>query len=264
MFICIRDAASGKKLRIEFARETPGECTLEPPDGDVALVDILPEIQTIANLLIEQSLAESAADGKPVTCAKGCNYCCYHLVAMSDHEALLLAHVVSLQEKHEQNRLKNAFTPVTNILEREGLLAELIDVHVNHFHDAARLTQVQRRYWELQIPCPFLLDGACSVYPFRPLVCRQYLASSPRNCCTQSFKADHLVHKIPMRYDVASALASFNGLAAKPTLAVPLPAILFANGMLDNFPRPKAAAGTILTAFMSHVQENFTRRRQAD
>lgn len=259
MDICIRDAASGKNLRIEFAGGTTGECILDPPDGEVALVDVLPEIYTISNFLIERSLASSKADGKPVTCVKGCNSCCYHLVAMSDHEALLIAHIVSLQDRHDQERIKNAFKSVTNILEKEGLLAELIDVHVNHFEDSPRVIEMQRRYWELQIPCPFLLEGACSIYQFRPMICRQYLASSPRNFCTQSFKADHLVNKIPMHYDVASAIASFNGLSVKPTLAVPLPSILLANGMLDNFPRPKSTAGTIITAFLAHLEENFNR-----
>ena len=26
-----------------------------------------------------------------------------------------------------------------------------------------------------QAPCPFLVDGACAVYPMRPLACREYI-----------------------------------------------------------------------------------------
>ena len=38
-------------------------------------------------------------------------------------------------------------------------------------------------YLYQRIPCPFLEDESCSIYPMRPLVCREYLVSSaPEHC----------------------------------------------------------------------------------
>ena len=39
------------------------------------------------------------------------------------------------------------------------------------------------RYFALQIACPFLEDESCSIYSQRPLVCREYLVTSPAEYC---------------------------------------------------------------------------------
>ncbi|WP_243312540.1 YkgJ family cysteine cluster protein [Fundidesulfovibrio agrisoli] len=259
MDIRISDAASGKNLHIDFASGISVSCAFFPPEGEVALVDILPEIFSLSNELIAHALAAAAAEGSRASCEKGCVSCCYQLIVMSDHEALLLAHIVSLMEPKERARVKAALRSMLQILERHGLLAEMLDSHANCFTDSKRLVEVQKKYWELQLACPFLVDGACSVYAFRPLVCRQYMVSSPRECCAQIFKPGNMMKKIPLAYDLGSALASFNGAAAKPTLAVPIPAVLLVNGLLESFPRPKASAEAMMAAFLAHLEENFTR-----
>jgi Fe-S-cluster containining protein len=33
------------------------------------------------------------------------------------------------------------------------------------------------------MPCPFLEDESCSIHPDRPLVCREYLVTSPAELC---------------------------------------------------------------------------------
>jgi Fe-S-cluster containining protein len=259
MEIRFDNLASGQELRVAFDSGLHVSCAIDPPPGPVALVDVLPDIFSLPSTLLAQAQQAHRELGRPVTCAKGCNYCCHHLVAVSTHEALLLAHIVGLLQGEDQKRILAAFDSTRGLLEREGLLAEMIDCHANAFYDFERVVAVQRRYWELKIPCPFLHDGACSIYPFRPLLCRQYLVSSPPINCAGSFKADHLVKRIPLSYDVASAAASFDGLSALETRAVPLPAVLTVNGLLESFPRPKATAKALITAFLHHLQENFTR-----
>jgi hypothetical protein len=36
-----------------------------------------------------------------------------------------------------------------------------------------------------RFPCPFLYEGACSVYEARPMACRIYLSSSASACCRE-------------------------------------------------------------------------------
>src|SRR5260370_26127230 len=38
-------------------------------------------------------------------------------------------------------------------------------------------------YFAARIPCPFLEDESCSIHPERPLVCREYLVTSPAELC---------------------------------------------------------------------------------
>jgi Fe-S-cluster containining protein len=38
-------------------------------------------------------------------------------------------------------------------------------------------------YFALRIPCPFLEEESCSIHPERPLVCREYLVTSPAELC---------------------------------------------------------------------------------
>ena len=38
-------------------------------------------------------------------------------------------------------------------------------------------------YFAQGIPCPFLEDESCSIHPERPLVCREYLVTSPAELC---------------------------------------------------------------------------------
>ncbi len=38
-------------------------------------------------------------------------------------------------------------------------------------------------YFALGMPCPFLEEESCSIHPDRPLVCREYLVTSPPELC---------------------------------------------------------------------------------
>jgi hypothetical protein len=38
-------------------------------------------------------------------------------------------------------------------------------------------------YLHLGVPCPFLVEESCSIHPIRPLICREYLVTSPAEFC---------------------------------------------------------------------------------
>ncbi|GFK95077.1 hypothetical protein NNJEOMEG_02930 [Fundidesulfovibrio magnetotacticus] len=247
------------KRRFSFASGVSFEARIDPPDGLVTFVDVLPDIYSISDELVSMSVKDQAARGQHVSCARGCTLCCRHLVAVSDHEAILLAHIINnMLEGDEKQSLLRRLGKIVSILERTGLLSEMIDSHANAFADRGRIINAQRRYWEMQIPCPFLVSDSCSIYPYRPFLCRQYLVSSPPVSCEGSFKADHLVRKVTVKYDLASAAASFDGCEAKSTMAIPLPAINIVNGLLSNFRRPKAPADVMIAAFLRHAETHFS------
>ncbi|WP_419778961.1 YkgJ family cysteine cluster protein [Maridesulfovibrio sp.] len=247
------------EVEIELDEKQSISCILTPPDGDVSFVDILPEIYTIYNKVLQSTLEEHSRNGLHTKCDKGCETCCHQLITVSIHEAILLVHLVNSLNEPERSRIKNAFDTILEKLEEKGLLKDLLDFHVNKFDDKANIINIQKEYWQLNQSCPFLVDDSCSIYPFRPFICRQYLVSSDPAYCKGSFKNDHLVKKIPLTHDFASAAASFDGEEAIFTRGIPLPTIFLINGLLTYFPRPKAPAVEMVTRFLNHVDEFFSK-----
>jgi Fe-S-cluster containining protein len=254
-------AATGRLLDVSIGVDARRSfsCVLSPPDGDVTFVDVLPEIYEIYSYILGVNFEESEQNGKPVRCAKGCVSCCHQLITVSVHEALLLAHIVGLLGQEEQQRIRSAFDESLSRLEEAGLLRDLLHSHVNAFENRELIKDTQRRYWELGLACPFLLDGTCAIYPYRPFICRQYCVSSDPEHCGKVFEKDHLIERIRLSHDFGSAAASFDGLEAIKTRTIPLPAIFLVHGILHCFERPKATAEVVITRFLRHVDKHFSR-----
>lgn len=245
------------ELAIELTETNSLSCAVTPPDGEVSFVDILPEIYTIYTKILESTLEEQSSKGIVPSCSNGCDMCCYHLITVSIHEAILLAYIIDNLAAAEKERIKHSFEKILVTLEENNLLKDLIDFHTNHFGDKKLISSIQKEYWKLKLGCPFLVGNSCSIYPYRPLICRQYLVSSEPVYCKGSFKDDHLVTRVPLTHDFASAAASFDGEEAITTRGIPLPIIFLIDGILNYFPRPKASAEEIITRFLKHVDEHF-------
>ena len=93
--------------------------------------------------IIDQLAGEVA---KIATCGKGCSHCCYQAVLINEWEAKRIA-------KYAKRKM-----------------ADIAGYHPNH--DSAE--QLQERF--SNVPCPFLSDGACGVYPVRPSGCRLHFS----------------------------------------------------------------------------------------
>lgn len=62
-------------------------------------------------------------------------------------------------------------------------------------------------YFGLDLPCPLLADGVCSIRDDRPLACREYLVTSdPAHCAPQGGTNDQVV-RIRSRSDVLAGFA---------------------------------------------------------
>lgn len=125
---------------------------------------------------LAQNLAEVSLKAQPprvsIACTKGCSYCCHTFVAITAPEAFRLAEVVRSGRSG---------------LTRDEVLAR-----------SARLAGIppQGRIGT-KLPCPLLVDGACSAYAERPLVCRQ-ATSLDLPACLDEFEGTDENTRIPV------------------------------------------------------------------
>lgn len=89
-----------------------------------------------------------------VACAKGCSWCCRGILPHAWPEEI------------------DRIVPLVTDGHRERLIA------------TAALDD--DRYWRERTACAFLVDGACSIYDERPLMCRQWV-SVDADACEQSY-----------------------------------------------------------------------------
>jgi Fe-S-cluster containining protein len=120
------------------------------------------EAADIAQELAENSLA--AYPGRAaIACRRGCKYCCHTFVAAVPPEVFRIARAV-----------------------REGSAGGLDAAALSARSAPLRGLGPEQRIGA-RLACPLLIDGMCSVYDERPLVCRQATALSVE-ACTEEYE----------------------------------------------------------------------------
>lgn len=111
----------------------------------------------IQKFLSRRSLPE------PLDCKSGCHYCCFNLPVVTPLETLFLGHHVDLVfMDHEKQKM---FKRIERILSRIKGMRTYEIVMMRH-----------------ELPCIFLQDRMCTIYPVRPVVCRTCSSTSSEHC----------------------------------------------------------------------------------
>jgi Fe-S-cluster containining protein len=104
----------------------------------------------------QQTIDEVTANAPKLGCKDGCAYCCYQNVEVTIPEAILVAaHLVDAANPQRAKIIETARA-------------------MKGTSDAARL--------RAGTACPLLVDGKCSVYDDRPLMCRSVFAADSAQC----------------------------------------------------------------------------------
>lgn len=99
----------------------------------------------ISDAQVEEHLAQIAKAGVTPACHKGCHGCCLNAtVPFTEPELAAISWYAS-----------EVLTGETRVLVKQRLLSH-----------------------KDRLECSFLIDQACSIYPVRPLICRQFLVKS--------------------------------------------------------------------------------------
>ncbi len=138
------------------------------PNAAVPAAEIVPALQGLVNAVVE-----AAERGKAISCRKGCGACCRQLVPVSRTEGERLLRVVEAMSVERREILKAKFAAAEAAIEAAGLKE----------HKGRSDRELSTTYFAMGVPCPFLEDESCSIHPERPLVCREYLVTSPAALC---------------------------------------------------------------------------------
>jgi Fe-S-cluster containining protein len=117
-------------------------------------------------------------------------------------EAYALWRLVEQLPEPRRGEIKARFADRAQKLHAEGLATTYLDRDPHITSEAAR--EVARHYFSLGLVCPFLENDACGIYEHRPLVCRQYLVTSPAELCRDPLT--NPVEVLPMPIAAAGAL----------------------------------------------------------
>ncbi|HSC55768.1 MAG TPA: YkgJ family cysteine cluster protein, partial [Nitrospira sp.] len=151
---------------------------------------------------------------------------CRMLVPLSPPEAFALREYVEQLPKDRQAALRQKIAESKATLASHGLLDRLQGVA-----DATtpipdeQLDPINRAYYALRHPCPFLDNEICSIYEARPAACRELLVTSPAELC------DDLVENAVVPISVSVRVGTVLGLlwgavTNSPPRLIPLPLAL--------------------------------------
>ena len=150
------------------------------PAGEVESAELMPVFRSLSDAVVRLSVMGVEKAGKKVSCHDGCAACCRHLVPLSVTEALALVAMIEAMPAERRTRVKDRFAVAAAALRAAGLADALLDPRTV---DADRQLELGVEYYRLYLDCPFLENERCTVYEERPIVCREFLMTSPAENC---------------------------------------------------------------------------------
>jgi hypothetical protein len=140
----------------------------------------------IINEKLEYEMSEK---GLAITCHEGCIYCCYQHITSSLKESEAIVYYLYRNDEALSNFTQNYPIWSERTRKHESLFDDIGRLHSEP--SSMRPTDEWRKavngaaweYLKLNIPCPFLMEGSCSIYEVRPWCCESVVATSPAEWC---------------------------------------------------------------------------------
>lgn len=181
----IRDGeAFDAPVQVDFSLTIGGgrlDASVQVPAGRVTLTQLLPVLQGLTSNIVEGVAGIVHAEGHTISCRAGCGACCRQMVPVSLFEAEGLLEWIATLPEAQQEALRQRFDDALRRLREKGLLERMgAEMWVAN---RAEREAFGLEYLKARVPCPFLVEESCSIHQVRPLVCREYLVTSPAEFC---------------------------------------------------------------------------------
>ena len=215
--------------RFDIAVNTPaGRLTtaVDVPTGFVPITSIVPLTRHLGEEILRLEEQESRRTGHSISCRMGCAACCRMLVPLSPPEAFSLLDYVEQLPEGRKTALEQKVEFSKAVLREHGVLDRLYAVaNADEPMSDEQLEPINRAYYALRHPCPFLEEEMCSIYEARPAACRELLVTSPAQLCTDM--AENAVEPIPVSVRIGTVLGLlWSALGGGAPRLIPLPLAL--------------------------------------
>jgi Fe-S-cluster containining protein len=180
---------------------------LAVPPGAVRLSELAWNAMAIDERLVGMAVASEAAQGRQVSCKKGCGACCRQAVPLSPAEAFMIADVVASFPPERKTETLKRFADAKERLQAGRFGDRSLDGTAKE----EEILALGLDYFRLGIPCPFLVEESCSIHPNRPSACREYLVTSPASHCADP--GANPVAAVPTAGSLTQALSKLSALA---------------------------------------------------
>lgn len=196
------------------------------PVGFVPVGDLVPAMRRLGAEAQALEARKAEAAGLAISCRKGCAACCRMLVPVSPPEAFALREAMLSMPPDRRDRTAQKVSEARARLARAGLLDRLNQVAESERQLSDQdLEPVNREYYALRQPCPFLEDEVCSIYEHRPAACRELLVTSPAELCQDMVRNPVRALPVPVRISTILSLL-WSDLTGGPARLIPLPVAL--------------------------------------
>ena len=215
--------------RFDIAVNTPAgrlNTVLDVPTGFVPITSIVPLTRRLGEEILKLEEHQSRTAGQTVSCRMGCAACCRMLVPLSPPEAFSLLEYVEQLPGERRAAMERTITATKTVLAEHSLLHRLQAVaDADTPIPDEELEPINRAYYALRHPCPFLENEMCSIYEARPAACRELLVTSPAHLCDNLVENPVEPVAVPVRAGTVLGLLWASVTAGTPRL-IPLPLAL--------------------------------------
>lgn len=222
-------ASAASVERYEITLNTPrGPVTtaLEIPTSFIPISSIVPLARRLGERAAEEELRAVERASGSVSCKAGCAACCRMMIPVSVPEAFALDEYVNRLSDSDRLRITRHLEDTKAALRQAGLFEALLELaNTPRPLSDADMDALNRAYYALRLPCPFLEEERCSIYDHRPSACRELLVTSPAELCQDL--VHNPVEALPVSIRVSTVLGLlWADLTDKVPRLIPLPVAL--------------------------------------
>jgi Fe-S-cluster containining protein len=180
-----RDDIDIVELRIDVFGESL-QAQIGVKDCPATLPEMVPMARSISDRIVNAVEKQLPANGKAISCRKGCFHCCYYIVPVLSAEAFLIRdEIMALPPAERRPILRNFLNAIERIHSAKIPAYDVKAADDDPMKNC--MENIANWYKQMDMPCAFLADNVCSMYEQRPLICRECLTiSEPATCKNDS------------------------------------------------------------------------------
>jgi Fe-S-cluster containining protein len=183
----------------------PVEMEMTVPAKPVKMSRMLPIFQAMTSSFANIGEQAALARGEEISCKKGCGACCRQPVPLMEIEVYQIRDLVENMPEPRRTEVKRRFAEAFEHFVENGWFEKM--THLDETPVEDRFKTVMSYFYE-GVPCPFLEDESCSIHLNRPLICREYLVTSPAEYCANPTAATVKLIELPLK--ISPIIREFN------------------------------------------------------